>query len=572
MQPVFVGYVASSIHDGFQGGQGNGDRNVNPGEEIALPTQVKNFGTNAAAAVVATLTSADPYVTMVYDTATIGDLPAGSSAWAQGLAFQVSSDCPDGRVLRFGLDCRSDLQQWHSMFELRVRSSDLAAVGKTLYNAGPNGLFDPAETIEMSVQLRNAGFQSATGVTAQIYSHSPWIQIVDGNAVFGDIPAGGTAENTSDRFTVSASAQTYQGYNAEFTLITSADGDHPDTTKITVPVGTCSSDDPVGPDGYGYYAFDDTDVSYSEAPVYNWIEIDPAYGGNGTEIPLGDYTDYQDKSRTVDMPFTFRYYGRTFQQATVCSNGWLSMGHTYLTDYRNWSIPGAGAPEDMIAPYWDDLYQSGNAKAYQKYDAAGHRWIVEWSRFRNAADGSVQTFEVILYDPAFYPTPTGDGPIVFQYNAVTNPDNVDERATVGIENLDHTEGLEYTYFALYPAGAAQLAPGRAIRFVTVAPDPTAAPEPIAAPGFRIAGGNPNPFTSGTSIAFSIARSGPVRLAIYDAAGRRIRTLIDEVRPAGPHTALWDGRQDSGSPAPAGVYFYRLEAEGRSAVHTIVRVR
>jgi len=78
---------------------------------------------------------------------------------------------------------------------------------------------------------------------------------------------------------------------------------------------------------------------------------------------------------------------------------------------------------------------------------------------------AIQNVQVILYDPDLYPTPTGDGEIVFQYDTVDNSDWRDGRATVGVQNRDRTDGVLYTYADAYAPGAATLQSGRAIRFV-----------------------------------------------------------------------------------------------------------
>ena len=130
-----------------------------------------------------------------------------------------------------------------------------------------------------------------------------------------------------------------------------------DTVDFSLTVGQRDNADPIGPDAYGYWAYDNTDLGYPEAPVYNWIEIDPNLGGAGTQVSLGDYADYQDKSRTVTLPFSFSYYGQSYSTATICSNGWVVMGSTYLTDYRNWTLPSPGGPNGVIAVFWDDLVE-----------------------------------------------------------------------------------------------------------------------------------------------------------------------------------------------------------------------
>src|SRR5262245_32042786 len=72
---------------------------------------------------------------------------------------------------------------------------------------------------------------------------------------------------------------------------------------------------------------------------------------------------------------------------------------------------------------------------------------------------------------------------------------------------------------------------------------------------------PNPFNPATTIRFTLPSSEHVRLDVYDAAGRRVRTLVDEVRARGPHQVEWDGRDEHAVALASGIYFYRLTARG-----------
>lgn len=72
---------------------------------------------------------------------------------------------------------------------------------------------------------------------------------------------------------------------------------------------------------------------------------------------------------------------------------------------------------------------------------------------------------------------------------------------------------------------------------------------------------PNPFSPETRIAFDLPAAGRAELRIYDVSGRLIRTLVDEKRPAGPHSVRWDGRDETGRALSSGVYFYSLTAPG-----------
>ncbi len=73
---------------------------------------------------------------------------------------------------------------------------------------------------------------------------------------------------------------------------------------------------------------------------------------------------------------------------------------------------------------------------------------------------------------------------------------------------------------------------------------------------------PNPFNPTTRIVFEIPQSATVRLDIFDARGARVRALVDATRSAGRYSEQWDGRDSNGSGVPSGVYFCRLEVDGR----------
>lgn len=79
---------------------------------------------------------------------------------------------------------------------------------------------------------------------------------------------------------------------------------------------------------------------------------------------------------------------------------------------------------------------------------------------------------------------------------------------------------------------------------------------------------PNPASGSVSLRATLSREGPARLAIYNAAGARVRTLESGGLGAGPHEWSWDGRDQRGNRVSAGVYYARLDAEGRILRRTI----
>jgi hypothetical protein len=105
-------------------------------------------------------------------------------------------------------------------------------------------------------------------------------------------------------------------------------------------------------------------------------------------------------------------------------------------------------------------------------------------------------------------------------------------------------------------------------------EPTTDSDP-GTPGVKtgLQGTYPNPFNPTTTIAYSIVKDGPVTLAVYDAAGRLIRTLIDgKITEAGTHTITWDGLDDKGNSVSSGVYFCRFSAENTDSSTKMILLR
>lgn len=71
---------------------------------------------------------------------------------------------------------------------------------------------------------------------------------------------------------------------------------------------------------------------------------------------------------------------------------------------------------------------------------------------------------------------------------------------------------------------------------------------------------PNPFYRETTIRFNLPHSGFVELRVYNLNGRLKQTLVNEERPAGQHSVLWDGKDSEGHFLPSGIYFYRMDTE------------
>jgi hypothetical protein len=83
---------------------------------------------------------------------------------------------------------------------------------------------------------------------------------------------------------------------------------------------------------------------------------------------------------------------------------------------------------------------------------------------------------------------------------------------------------------------------------------------------------PNPFRPSVSIRFTVPEAQAVSVSIVDPLGREVRRLADGWMAAGSHETRWDGRDQRGSPAAAGVYFLRVSRGGDLAIQKVVLLR
>ncbi|RKX31699.1 MAG: hypothetical protein DRP71_13065 [Verrucomicrobia bacterium] len=463
-----VNFAAVAVDDDNNGSSsGNGDMIVNPGETVELIVDLTNSGTGGVNNVTGDLASGNELVSVDQPTAAFGFMGSGATVSGQeAYVVRLDPGVPGGSVIQLELTASDGSQSWISLVDLAVSGPGAEVMAAFL----GSGIINPGVSTTLEVQLKNIGDLATSGITASLTSTSSWISITDGNGTYGAISAGGNGTNSGDTFTISASLDCFPGHVATLNLdLVFAEGGTV-SVPVLISVGSASNTDPTGPDLHGYYAFDNTDTDYLYAPVYDWVEISPQRSGNGTSVGLTDFNTYQDDVVIMPLPFPFTYYGQTFNEMSVCSNGWISMGGTDLRHYRNWTLPSLGTPDNMIAVYWDNLeIKSSMSGVFTWYDAANHRLIIEWDNMANSVTGVSETFQVILHDPAHGAGDTGDGIITMNFKDITPTDSQTGYATVGIQNEDRNDAVLYTYYNLYPRGCVPITDGSSLVFRTVIP-------------------------------------------------------------------------------------------------------
>jgi hypothetical protein len=550
---------------------GNLDGLINPNEHGEITFSLKNWGTQDAANVSATVSVDTNLVRMVTTSpVSFGTLAPGASAVGTPFQFFVKPECAVGDTIEFLLHIASSDQTWDYVQSDDVKGCKLDAqmfVVDDRNAARPNGRPDPGETVKLYLVLKNRGEDFAPNVRTTLRSNNPFVTVLDSTADFGSMPIDSTITNYNDFFVVKVDS-TCPAHTAIPVYIgaTTAGGSYPYSAVDTLPVNVSipRRSDPTGPNSYGYYAYASDDTLFAQSPRYAWTEL---YGGLGTRITVGSSGN---TTVTLSLPFTFKYYGRNYTQVRVSSDGWIAFGSGTQTNYTNYCMPHNDNVANMVAAFWLNLFATASetGQLLYYYDAARHTFTVEWYNVGHSADVTKkETFQIILYDPVRFPTPTGDGEILMQYKNTADPgDN-----TVGIEDSTQTIALQYQCGDQpdYDESITPLRDTLAILYTTRSPqllvsvkDPTEESTLIPT-GFVLEQNFPNPFNPTTRISYGVPVNSHVTLGIYSVTGQLVRRMYDGEAMAGRHAVVWDGRNDRGIPVSTGVYFYRMQATPRS---------
>ncbi|MGW6206694.1 S8 family serine peptidase [Streptomyces sp. NPDC055089] len=287
------------------------------------------------------------------------------------------------------------------------------------------------------------------------------LTVIDGGSAGHD-----TALATAPTGTVTGTVRSDSGTEADVAIkvqgtpvraATAADG----TYKLTLPVGSYRiSLTPLNHCAAGTGIVADVATGSATKDIALSTRTD-AFGTTcrqvSAEYPTGDsklgitmpFPSYE----TVTPPFPVSLYGHTYDKAAVARNGQVIFGYLALTD--NGPLPSKTPANGALSPFWDQLTMDASSGIYTAVrGSAPHReYIVEWRDMLLARDTTERIgFAAVIGE---------DGTYTFHYKGIDPSERGFEQgtgATIGAENHDGTDALQYSYNEL------SVRDGMAIRF------------------------------------------------------------------------------------------------------------
>lgn len=514
---------------------GNGDGVAQPGESIELPVSVRNSGTAVGHEVRGVISTADPYVTITDSVELFGDIPEeGIATTFDDFDFTVSLGHPVGQTIDFTLVV-ADERGTQFVYTLEVRVPRTSNWVKSPLNP----VFSPGDSTEWDSFVVGGTMLEDEGVFKMWYA-----------GVGGDTMASvyqiGLATSTDGGLTwerepsnpvLSPSASGWDNVLVWRPFVI-RDGD---TLKMWF-IGS----DGLATAGVGYATSTDGGITWEK------------YGGN--PVLLGQYYSWDwfiiyGLFLSKSGPDDYRMWYSAFGYPDFL----YRIGLATSQDGVNWTRHGAPI-----------LSESGDPGRFDQLSVWDPFVVWEGDRYRMwyggivEEDGRYRVGSATSPDGIIWTRQTGPGDYGCELD-VGGPGRWDQ--TIIISPQIFVEGESYRMFFSGDSGV-----GFATRPIVSVERDAGDEELEQIVELALGQNRPNPVRDETEIEFALPKRGPVRLAVYNILGQRVAYLMDEVRQAGVHRVRWVGTDAHGSRVASGIYFCRLEADGRVLTRRMIVLR
>jgi hypothetical protein len=544
----YISFLSLIVDDDSSGtSYGNGNGLANPGEIIELPMWLMNWGSDSATGVVALLRSQDPNVTVTDSIEEIGTVqPEDSVQTPDDFDVTLGNSLTNGSNISFELIVTSaEGDTWVSHPGIIICTPVLGF--DSFYVITADSSFDPGDTVEVVMILRNTGLDVAEGAEVTVRTSDTLLVIIDSTSIFPQINPDSTAEGTP--LVMFAPPETPVHHEVPFEItITSGQYEFVDSFTIVVGRG-------------GQFLVWDPDPNHTSGPIIASIL--------GDSLGLqGDYTTDLN-SYILELP----YYTALF----VCVG-------IYPDNYVISSGSGeALAIEEYLNSHGGRVYLEGGDVWYWDPTHGGHNFNSIFG-INPVSDGTgdlgtVQGIPGTFTEGLTY-TYVGENSWIDRLMPVGNGFSVLQNLSppyfCGIANVDTVQGLEYrTVGTSFELGglAGTVSTKRELleaicEFFGIDLVGIKESEGISSVNYTLAllPPSPNPSMGDVKIIFTLPKKEKISLKAYNVAGRLVDVILRGTLEPGLHRVVWSRK------VPSGLYFIRLEAGDKNLTRRVIRLR
>lgn len=295
----------------------------------------------------------------------------------------------------------------------------------------PVGGYDAEASAFAYLPQSFTGIQIEEGVTTNLAFNLPLAPAHLVSGVVSDT-AGAPLANATVSIVGTPLPKVQTDANGFFTYPSVPEGSY----TLTVNGGGCYSDASVDLVVDGDEDVPVTVSQKSDSYGYVCSNADFNYIAGTTQIPVFGL----DTQTDVTLPFTFTYYGESYDKVTVASHGYVAFEEAFFPRYYNAPLPDVDVPNAAVYAMWDDLYLDYDAGVFTSVvgEAPNRQFVIEWRNVSFTSDFSERTnFEIIL---------TENGEVIVQHPApTTGPRSQGSTASLGIEDGFGEVGIQYSY-------------------------------------------------------------------------------------------------------------------------------
>ncbi len=538
----------------FDSAGGNNDSIANPGEDIEIPSWVKNWGDSIGYNVVGVMQEmiSDSFIALSDTIKYFGDIIGLDSAYTSDNGYNVVilPNCPDSHQvdLRLLLTDAHD-SSWTSEFSFTVHAPILKY--RDYHFPGNLKYIGIGDTNQLTVEIYNIGSYRAENVVGKIFCDDSFFIAIDSISSFGMINPNGTGSNQSDPFVIATLPSTPLGYAINIMFEITA-GVYVDTTNFTTYAGQKD------------YVIWDKAANNSSGPIIKAILDSLNFYGDYTDtLPVNDFLSLYSVLFICLGTYPNNYIITDTSQSSQEIVRYLSVldGKVYMEGGDVWYADPHYYHGYLFHALFSLLPISNSVGPL--YDVAGKDSTFTGSMFFNYTGGNNSIDRIDADSPGFqiFKKPQNG----FGCGVAANHRTIGTSFELGGLQGGSEPSTKYTlidsimaYFGIPPTRIQECDKRK------------------DSPGiiFSI---YPNPSRGMTNIKLQIPNEFDApgskfqnTLKIYDLSGRAIKNLeLPTAYSLLPTLVSWDGTDMHNRKVAQGIYFIRLETDNQTITHKIL---